>query len=535
MKKLAWQKRLRIWISLNMTLFVALIGIVVLLVVTAVSLSSLDSYPRTQLLAGTPISLFKQVISVFLWVFIILKFLQGGGTDIFKKDALKSENVNVRFDDVVGAEEAKQEAKDLVAMLKGDATLQGLGARSLKGILMIGPPGCGKTFLAKAIATEADIPFLAVSGSEMTDMFVGVGASKIRHLFQKARLLAKELGACIIFIDEIDVIGKRRQFQSSDQETNKTLNQLLVEMDGVVKKSANITVIAATNAPEHRLDPALLRAGRFDRKLYYDLPRREERIDLFEHFLKPYEWDRQQIQLPFWAGITSYHSPADIENIVEEAHLISLRKEHALIQVDDLSEAIERIQLGLRRRIKVPDFERERTAYHEAGHLVAIQYLSSESSYFKISIVMRKQTLGVVHSYAIEESFLRDRSDFLGSIAVNMGGYAAEKIKYGSTTGGVISDFRKATGLAYSMVYRHGMGASGHIGNYDNGDGLSEKLKWVLNEDVETILREGLRSVEKTLTKHWKLIETIVQELMEREQLELLEIKEIIDAYEGQG
>ena len=337
----------------------------------------------------------------------------------------------------------------------------------MKGLLMLGPPGCGKTYLAKAIATEARLPFISMSGSEFTEIFVGVGASRVRKLFAKARNLAYGYGGCIIFIDELDAIGRARQLSwgGGGSETNATQNQLLVELDGLKEKSGNVIVIGATNAPEETLDKALLRPGRFDRKIYVIRPGLEDRKKIFEYYLGKVRKE-SDIDIGRLARRAVYKTPADIANIVMESALITTRRKKEKISMKELSEAFERIELGIKHRLTMTKGEKEMTAYHESGHLIVLYLLHPTEDVFKASIIPRRGTLGVVHPQPREELYTQSKEKLLADIKVDLGGYIAEKIKYGTTSSGVASDFADAMKIAHFMVWRLGMGGSGYAGDY---------------------------------------------------------------------
>ena len=475
--------------------------------------------------ASMPFGLFQTM--VFVGFLYLLHF--GGGFSQFKKTKVDGGMVSVRFENIIGLKEAKREAWEVVQLIRDRARVKKIGGNIVRGVLMTGPPGCGKTMLAKAIAAEAGLPFLSVSGSEFVEMFVGVGASRVRKLFKQAREYADAYGdGCIIFIDELEVLAKKRVFLDAfggSSESNSTLNQLLVEMDGINESDAQILVMGAMNASEDVLDPAVLRPGRFDRKIQISRPNLEERRDLFEYYggkinLAP------EIDFGRLARKAVYKTPADIENILKEGALIAARREKELVGYKEISEAIERIELGIAHRLNMTDREREMTAYHEAGHLIVLFLIHPTSDVFKASIISRGGTLGVVHSTPKEEMYSSDRETLMAHIKVALAGYVAEKFKYGVTTDGVSADFQNATAIAHSMVWRFGMGNSGFIGDLTAipKDQLSEGLKEKLNMETQVILRECLVSVEKTLKDEWPIIERFVSELLEHEELDYDEI-----------
>ena len=456
-----------------------------------------------------------------------LYLMQSGGFSALKKTKIDAGAVNIRFTDIVGLDEAKREAWELVQLIKDRTKVKAIGGKILKGALLVGPPGCGKTLLAKAVATEAGVPFLNVAGSEFVEVFVGVGASRVRKLFSQARDYAKEHGACIIFIDEIEVIGRRRILYDAfggGSETNSTQNQLLVEMDGL-DSSANVIVFGATNAVENVLDEALLRPGRFDRKIFVDKPNLAEREKLFAHYLGKVSYDAA-VDLGRLARKAVGNSPADIENVVKEAALIAVRNSSDHLTYKDISAAIERIELGVAHRLNMTPRERERIACHEAGHLVTIYLSHPTDDVFKASILHRGGALGVVHHMPIEELHVPDRETYIGWLRASLGGFAAEKIKYGVTSSGVGSDFAHAARMAHHMVWAMGMGKSGFIGNYSaiHKSERSAAITDRLEAETQELLREQLTEVEKLLHDNWKIVERFKEELVKREELDYDEI-----------
>ena len=504
---------------------------------------TIDSYTRKTLLAQQPVYLPMGAIQAIIFVSMYMLFLRGGFTKLSKK-RIKSKNIKISFDDVIGLEEPKLEAMEVVSLIKDHKRIQNIGGKIIKGILMVGPPGCGKTLLAKAIATEADIPFLSMAGSEFVEVFVGVGASRVRTLFKKARQYAKAEGACIIFIDELDVIGSARSFNQwggGGMETNSTQNQLLSEMDGLRDSQENIIVVGATNADISKIDPALLRPGRFDRKIHIDKPLVEDREKLFQFYLTKIK-HAPEIDCRRLANFTVGKSPADIENVVKEAALIATRNGRNLVEYSDISSAMERIDLGLKRKRRIAPKERNNTAYHEAGHAISAYYLHPLDDVFKLSIVTRDESLGVTHLQPLEEIMAKDRNWFLAEIETLLAGYTAEKIKFGVTTLGVGSDFRRATNLAQTMVWRLGMGLQGEVGDYITPLGrtsdvegllahLSDGTKDKLNKEVEGILKICSNSVTDLLSKESDLMDKLADSLLEKDELEYEEIDAICQKY----
>jgi cell division protease FtsH len=509
---------------------IAVIATVVILIILSIwGLASLESFYRNLTIAQMPISLLLAGVNAGIFVFMYMIFLRGGFTAI-KQASIRGENVNIHWEDVIGMEEAKQEALEVVELIKDRTKLLKIGGKILRGLLMVGPPGCGKTYLAKAIATEAGIPFISMSGSEFTEIFVGVGAARVRKLFKKARTLAYGHGAAIVFIDELDAIGRQRSFSfmGGGQETNSTQNQLLVEMDGLQEKDYNVIIIGATNAVEDVLDPALLRPGRFDRKIYIDRPNLQEREKVFEYYLKKIKYD-VDIDIGRLARQAVHKTPAEIENMIKEAALIATRYKKDSVGHKELSEAMERIDMGLKHRKYMTKEEKEMVAFHETGHLVVMYILHPTDDVFKASIISRKETLGAVHAQPREEVYTHNKERILADIKVKIGGYVAEKMRFGTTSDGVSSDFKGAMWFAHNMVWKIGMSDAGHIGDYTviPESQISESLKEKLNAETDKIMQSCLKDVEALLKKEWPVVERFVKELLEKEELDYDEIEAI--------
>ncbi|HAZ09985.1 MAG TPA: hypothetical protein DCY56_02620 [Candidatus Omnitrophica bacterium] len=508
-------------------------AIIILIILSIWGMMSLESFYRNLTIAQMPISILLAGLNAGIFVFMYMIFLQGGFSKI-KQTTVKGQNVNIHWDDVIGMEEAKKESLEVVQLIKDRTKLLKIGGKILRGLLMVGPPGCGKTYLAKAIATEAGIPFISMSGSEFTEIFVGVGAARVRKLFKKARTLAYGYGACIIFIDELDAIGRQRtfSFMGGGQETNSTQNQLLVEMDGLQEKDYNVIIIGATNAAEGVLDEALLRPGRFDRKIYIDRPNLQEREKVFEYYLKKIKYD-SDINIARLARQAVHKSPAEIENMIKESALIATRNKKESVGHKELSEAMERIEMGLKHRKQMTKEEREMVAFHETGHLVVMYILHPTDDVFKASIISRKEALGVVHAQPREELYTHNKERILADIKVKFGGYIAEKMKFGTTSDGVASDFKGAMWFAHNMVWKVGMSDAGYVGDYTviPESQLSESLKERLNAETDKIMQSCLKDVEALLKKEWPIVERFVKELLEKEELEYDDIEAIFREY----
>lgn len=529
--KLWWADRWFKWMIYVLVLFS-----VFLFLVSIWAFASIDSYTRLVMLAQNmlmiPLTFLSALVFVFFYVHGFGRFFGG------KKDKVKGDAVNVRFKDVIGLENAKREAMEVVALMRDRAKLKAIGGQVVKGLIFFGPPGTGKTLLAKAIATEAGIPFISMSGSEFVEVFVGVGASRVRTLFKQARLQANAFGGCLIFIDEIDAIGRSRKLSwFGSQETDTTLNQVLTEMDGLTETHGNVVVIGATNAPEDSLDPALLRPGRFDRHVFIDRPNLQERIDVFRYYLRKVKHD-PALDLARLARRAVARSPADIMNICKEAALIAMREKSPLVYYNHLSKAIERIDLGVVRHITMTLEEKEATAFHEAGHLVTLYQLHPTDDVFKATIIPRGGALGVVWHNPREERHSHDRNKLIADIKVSLAGFMAEKIRYGVTTTGVAQDFSNAMFLANRMVWSLGMGPSGLIGDFSmlqragtSHSELSETVKTELNREVNQILNQCAKEVEEFLRKEWVLVERFSQELFKKNELEFDEIHAIFAEY----
>ncbi len=500
----------------------------------AVSLGSLDKYQRDYMVAFLSTTGLQATISAVVFVVLYSWVLQGGLQKL-RKAQVKSDAVSIHWKDVIGMDAAKAEAKEIVELIKDRARIKKIGGNIIRGMLMMGPPGCGKTYLAKAMATEAGVPFISMSGSEFVEMYVGVGASRVRQLFSRARRLAYADGGCVIFIDEIDAIGHKRTHDigmGGVQERNTTLNQLLVEMDGLGAKQENVVIIGATNAAESVMDEALLRPGRFDRKIFVHKPNMLEREDLFRFYLSKVKVS-ETIDVGRVARKAVGSSPADIANLTKEAALLAIRNKEEKITEEHLSEAMERIYLGLKSNITLTQKDKIMTAYHETGHLIVLYLWHPTDDVFKATIIPRGGALGLVSHLPPDDKYSIDRNELLVNIKVSLAGYVAEKLKFNTTTSGVHSDFEKAMGTAHRMVWDLGMGKSSWVGNYSTipADQLSEDVKQKLNMETQEIVQDCLREVEALLRSENVLFERFAQELIKREELDYDDIEAIFKEY----
>ncbi len=534
--KLHWLKAL-----LAIFLTALAISLVFLITVGLRAWNESESYLRQSQLAMIPLQLYLQVIMALIFGFVYtylmywLYFKRGASSfSQTTKKSVAGADVGITWNDVIGMDEAKEEALEIVKLITDRARLQSIGGKILKGILMLGPPGCGKTYLAKAIATETKLPFISMSGSEFVEMFVGVGAGRVRSLFKRAQQLAELEGGCIIFIDEIDAVGAQRSMErgfGGTTEHNTTLNQLLVEMDGLKDKDYNIVLIGATNASEAYLDPALLRPGRFDRKIIVDKPNLEDRQKLFAYYLQKVKYNVTDVKIDRLARITVGQSPADIANIVREAALITIRNQNSSISMKEIDEARERIALGIKRRIRLSEKEKWQTAYHECGHAIVTYLLAPSKDVFKITITPRGPTGGATWTPEREDTFIEDSNAILSKIKISLGSYAAEKIKYNATTSGVYGDFSTAMHLAHSMVWVCGMGKSGLLGNWEMVRRISEEVKARLDADVQDILNTCLSEVISLLKKEEPLMDRLAKELVAKGELNYDEIEAIFKEF----
>lgn len=451
-----------------------------------------------------------------------------GGSSIFnfgKSTAtlIEKEKSTVTFDDVAGLEEAEMEVREVVDFLKNPESFTKLGAKIPKGVILVGPPGTGKTLLAKAVAGEAQVPFFTISGSEFVEMFVGVGASRVRDLFRKA----KEKSPCIIFIDEIDAIGRSRGkgafLSGGNDERESTLNQLLTEMDGFGTNSG-VIVLAATNRAD-MLDPALLRPGRFDRHIYLELPNQKEREEIFKVHLRPLIKD-ETIDIHFLASQTPGFSGADIANICNEAALIAARKKKDKVGRQDFLDAIDRVIAGLEKKSKIISPEEKRTiAFHEAGHAVVSWLLKQVDPVVKVSIIPRGKSLGSAW-YLPEEKQLRSESAFTEHLCATLGGRAAEEVIFGEVSSGALDDLEKVTKEAYMMVVYYGFNKKlGNISYYDSTGQrdvgiqkpFSEETGKLIDEEVRKLVSEVYERAKGILRNNKESLSKVAELLLQKE------------------
>jgi len=435
----------------------------------------------------------------------------------------------IMFSDVAGAIEAKEELIEVVDFLKNPKKFLDMGARIPRGVLLVGAPGTGKTLLARAVAGEANVPFFYISGSEFVEMFVGVGASRVRDLFA----MAKKFAPSIVFIDEIDAVGRQRGagLGGGHDEREQTLNQILVEMDGF-DRDTNIIIVAATNRPDI-LDPALLRPGRFDRRIVLDIPDIDER----EAILKIHALDKpldKSVNLRRVAERTPGFSGADLANVINEAAISTARQNHKIIEQETFYHAIEKVLLGPERRSHIlSQKEKEIAAYHEAGHALVAGVLPHADPVHKISIVSRGQAAGYTMKLPTEDRHLYSKSQFLADLAVLMGGYAAEKIVFNELTTGASSDLKKATNLARSLVTEYGMSEKlgpislgekeelvflgRELGTHQN---YSQSVAETIDKEIKNFLKMAYETAKKIITQRRKKLEKIAKRLIEKETIE---------------
>ena len=468
-------------------------------------------------------------IMIAIWSFFMRRVSGGGGAggQIFNIGKSKAQmfgqgkSTNVTFDNVAGLQEAKEEVKEIVDFLKNPKKYTALGAKIPKGALLVGPPGTGKTLIAKAVAGEAKVPFFSLSGSDFVEMFVGVGASRVRDLFKQA----KEKAPCIIFIDEIDAIGRARgknPNMGSNDERENTLNQLLTEMDGFGTNSG-VIILAATNRADI-LDRALMRAGRFDRQIYVDMPDLNERKEIFEVHLKPLKLEKK-LDKDFLARQTPGFSGADIANICNEAALIAARKKKENVQKQDFLDAVDRIIGGLEKKNKIITIEEKKTiAYHEAGHATVSWMLEHANPLVKVTIVPRGRSLGAAW-YLPEERSLNTTEQILDEMCAALGGRAAESIIFNKISTGALSDLEKVTKQAMAMVTIYGLDEKiGNISYYDSqnqGYGFtkpySEETAKIIDQEIKKIIDGQYERAKAILKKHEDKLHQLANKLLETE------------------
>ncbi|NNE07343.1 MAG: ATP-dependent zinc metalloprotease FtsH [Gemmatimonadetes bacterium] len=475
------------------------------------------------------------------WIFIVRQ-MQTGGNKAFsfgksKAKMLTADRPKVTFNDVAGNVEAKEELEEIVDFLRKPDRFQKLGGKIPKGALLLGPPGTGKTLLARAVAGEAEVPFFQMSGSDFVEMFVGVGASRVRDLFEQG----KRNAPCIIFIDEIDAVGRHRGagLGGGHDEREQTLNQLLVEMDGF-ESQEGVILIAATNRPDV-LDPALLRPGRFDRQVVVDMPDLLGREGILKVHMRDVPMD-DNVDIKVLARGTPGLSGADLANLVNEAALLAARKDRNAVTMQDFEDSKDKVMMGMERKsMIIPAEEKRETAYHEAGHAIIAALLPNADPLHKVSVIPRGRALGVTHLLPSEERYKWTKDYCEDMIAVTMGGRAAEMIVFGKLNTGAFDDIRKATGWARKMVCEWGM--SDKLGPLAFGQGeqqiflgreisqhrdFSEKTAQAIDDEVRAIVEGQYQRAYDLLTEHKDMLVNVSEQLVEREILDGEELSRLM-------
>jgi cell division protease FtsH len=484
------------------------------------------------------------LIAAFMWW--VLRQTQSGNNQAIsfgrsRARMIAGDKPAITFADVAGVDEAKQELTEIVEFLKYPEKFVALGARIPKGVLLVGPPGTGKTLLSKAVAGEAGVPFFSISGSEFVEMFVGVGASRVRDLFDQA----KKNSPCIVFVDEIDAVGRQRGagLGGGHDEREQTLNQLLVEMDGF-DTNTHVIVIAATNRPDV-LDPALLRPGRFDRHVTLDRPDIKGRRSILDVHARNKPLD-STVDLDVLARQTPGFSGADLANLINEAAILAARANKKVIGMDELEEAIARVIAGPERKSRrISDKEKEIIAYHETGHALVMKALPHADPVHKVSIISRGMALGWTLSLPEEDKYLVSRDELMDQIAGIMGGRVAEEIVFQDITSGAENDIQKATQMARRMVTQWGM--SDKLGNVQMGHreelvflgrdlgeqrNYSEEVAAIIDEEIRSIVDHGYQTAKSILTKQRSKMDAVVEKLKVVETIDGRELDEIIASEE---
>ena len=505
--------------------------------------------PETNQLAGN-IGTFIIVLFAIISLSLMIKAIQAGGSQAMsfgksKAKMLLDSKVKTTFKDVAGIDEEKKELEEIVDFLKNGEKYMKLGAKIPKGVLLVGPPGTGKTLMAKAVAGEASVPFFSISGSDFVEMFVGVGASRVRDLFEQA----KKHQPCIIFIDEIDAVGRQRGagLGGGHDEREQTLNQLLVEMDGF-DVNTNIIVIAATNRPDI-LDNALLRPGRFDRQIYINAPDVKGREQILEVHAKNKKLDKD-VDLKVLAKRTPGFTGADLQNLLNESALLAARKGEDKISMDDIDCSIDRVIAGVEKRSKVlTDKDKELTSYHEVGHALIDKLLPEANELHKVSIIPRGMALGVTWTRPKDESVHVSKAKLLAKIAVSLGGRAAEEIVYGkeNVSTGASQDLINVTDMARKMVTAWGMsdklGPMAYGKNQENvfmgrdfghQRDYSEQVAFEIDEEIKHIVDERYELAKRLLSENRDMLEAISRELLDKETIDDKEFEEIMNRVRGE-